>query len=81
MPDGGKRKFGYSRDRRSDCVQVVIALIVTPEGFPLAYEVMPGNTADKPTLADFIKKIEARYGKADRTWIMGRGIPTEEALA
>jgi hypothetical protein len=81
VPDGGKRKFGYSRDKRSDCVQVVIALIVTPEGFPLAYEVMPGNTADKSTLADFIKKIEARYGKADRTWVMDRGIPTEETLA
>lgn len=81
VPDGGKRKFGYSRDKRSDCVQVVIALIVTPEGFPLAYEVMPGNTSDKSTLADFIKKIEAQYGKADRTWVMDRGIPTEETLA
>ena len=46
-PDDGKRKFGYSRDKRSDCVQVVIALIVTPDGFPLAYEVMDGNTSDK----------------------------------
>jgi len=46
----GLRKFGYSRDRRSDCVQVVIALIVTPEGFPVAYEVMPGNTKDSSTL-------------------------------
>jgi transposase len=78
---GGKRKFGYSRDKRFDCVQVVIALIVTPEGFPLAYEVMPGNTSDKTTLADFLKKIEARYGKAHRTWVMDRGIPTEETLA
>ena len=43
--EGDKRKFGYSRDKRPDCVQVVIALVVTPEGFPLAYEVMPGNTA------------------------------------
>jgi len=80
-PETGKRKFGYSRDKRSDCVQVVIALIVTPEGFPLAYEVMPGNTADKTTLADFIEKIEAQYGKAQRTWVMDRGIPTEETLA
>lgn len=79
-PEAGKRKFGYSRDKRSDCVQVVIALIVTPEGFPLAYEVMPGNTADKTTLADFIGKIEAQYGKAQRTWVMDRGIPTEETL-
>jgi hypothetical protein len=81
VPAAGKRKFGHSRDKRSDCVQVVIALIVTPDGFPLAYEVMAGNTSDKATLACFIKKIEAQYGKADRTWVMDRGIPTEEALA
>ena len=80
VPEKGQRKFGYSRDKRSDCVQVVIALIVTPEGFPLAYEVMPGNTSDKTTLADFIHKIEAQYGKAQRTWVMDRGIPTEETL-
>ena len=79
-PPGGKRKFGYSRDKRSDCVQVVIALIVTPEGFPLAYEVMPGNTSDKTTLSDFLAKIERQYGKAQRTWVMDRGIPTEETL-
>lgn len=74
------RRFGYSRDKRSDCVQVVIALIVTPEGFPLAYEVLAGNTTDKSTLAGFLKKIEAQYGKADRIWVMDRGIPTEETL-
>ena len=76
-----KRRHGYSRDKRSDCVQVVIALIVTPEGFPLAYEVLPGNTADKTTLRDFLRKIEAQYGKAQRIWVMDRGIPTEEVLA
>ena len=75
------RRFGYSRDKRSDCVQVVIALIVTPEGFPLAYEVLPGNTTDKTTLADFLKKIETQYGKADRIWVMDRGIPTEDTLS
>jgi transposase len=80
-PEKGKRKFGYSRDKRSDCVQVVIALIVTPEGFPLAYEVMPGNTSDKTTLADFLQAIERQYGKANRTWVMDRGIPTEDTLA
>jgi transposase len=80
-PDAGKRKFGYSRDKRSDCVQVVIALIVTPDGFPLAYEVMDGNTSDKTTLRAFLAKIEAQYGKAQRTWVMDRGIPTEEVLA
>lgn len=51
-----KRQFGYSREKRSDCVQVVIALIVTPEGFPLAHAVMPDNPSDKTTLADFMKK-------------------------
>jgi transposase len=76
-----KRRHGYSRDKRSDCVQVVIALIVTPEGFPLAYEVLPGNTADCTTLRAFLRRIEAQYGKAERIWVMDRGIPTEEVLA
>ena len=49
-----QRQFGYSRDKRGDCVQVVIALIVTPEGFPLSYEVLAGNTADTTTLRDFL---------------------------
>lgn len=79
-PESGKRKFGYSRDKRSDCVQVVIALIVTPDGFPIAYEVMPGNTSDKTTLEDFLKKIEIQYGRYQRIWLMDRGIPTEEIL-
>ena len=81
FPEGDKRQFGYSRDKRFDCVQVVIALIVTPEGFPLAYEVLAGNTADKTTLRSFLKKIEEQYGKAERIWVMDRGIPTEEVLA
>ncbi len=80
FPEGDKRRYGYSRDKRSDCVQVVVALIVTPEGFPLAYEVLAGNTSDKTTLADFLKKIEAQYGKAERIWVMDRGIPTEQTL-
>jgi transposase len=83
LPDdeNDKRRYGYSRDKRSDCTQVVIALIVTPDGFPLAYEVLPGNTADCATLRDALRRIEAQYGKADRIWIMDRGIPTEEVLA
>jgi transposase len=80
FPEGDKRKFGYSRDKRSDCVQVVIALIVTAEGFPLGYEVMAGNTSDKTTLPAFLKKIETQYGKAQRIWLMDRGIPTEKHL-
>lgn len=80
FPENDKRTYGYSRDKRFDCVQVVIALIVTPEGFPLAYEVMAGNTADNTTLHGFLKKIEDQYGKAERIWVMDRGIPTEEVL-
>ena len=80
FPDTDKRKFGYSRDKRSDCLQVVIALIVTPEGLPIAYEVLAGNTSDKTTLRDFLQKIQDQYGKADRVWIMDRGIPTDEVL-
>ena len=76
----GLRRFGYSRDKRSDCVQVVIALIVTPEGFPVAYEVMPGNTSDKTTLPAFLRRIEKQYGPMGRLWLMDRGIPTEENL-
>jgi transposase len=81
FPEGDKRRFGYSRDHRPDCVQVVIALIVTPEGFPLSYEVMAGNTADNTTLPGFLQRIEARYGQANRVWVMDRGVPTEEHLA
>jgi len=75
-----KRRYGYSRDKRSDCVQIVIALVVTPEGLPLAYEVLPGNTADSTTLRGFLDRIEQQYGKARRVWVMDRGIPTEEVL-
>lgn len=75
-----KARHGYSRDGRPDCRQVVIALVVTPDGLPLAYEVMPGNTSDKTTLKSFLARIESLYGKADRIWVMDRGIPTEEVL-
>jgi transposase len=79
--EGDKRQYGYSRDKRSDCVQVVIGLVVTPEGFPLAYEVMAGNTSDRTTLRTFLQRMETLYGKAQRVWVMDRGIPTEEVLA
>lgn len=75
------RRFGYSRDRRGDCVQVIVALVVTPEGLPLAYEMLPGNTADKTTLRDMLKLIQQRHGAAERIWVMDRGIPTEAVLA
>ena len=74
------RRYGYSRDHRPDCVQLVLALVITPEGFPLAYEVLPGNTADSTTLPAFLAQIEARYGVARRIWLMDRGIPTEAQL-
>jgi len=81
VPEGDKRRHGYSRDKRPDCPQVVIALVVTPDGLPLAYEVLPGNTADSKTLRTFLTKIEKQYGRARRVWVMDRGIPTEEVLA
>jgi transposase len=74
------RRFGYSRDKRGDCVQVIVALVVTPEGLPLAYEMFPGNTADKTTLRDMLKLIQERHGQAERIWVMDRGIPTEAVL-
>jgi transposase len=75
-----KAKRGYSRDHRPDCVQVVLALVITPEGLPLAYEVMEGNTSDRTTLRGFLEKVEKIHGKARRVWLMDRGIPTEEVL-
>ena len=74
------RRFGYSRDKRGDCVQVVVAVVVTPEGLPLAYEMFPGNTADKTTLRAMLDKIRARFGAAGRIWVMDRGVPTEAIL-
>jgi transposase len=76
-----KARYGYSRDQRFDCKQVIIALVITTEGFPLAYEVMNGNTSDRTTLRAFLEKIESSYGKAHRVWVMDRGIPTEATLA
>ena len=81
VAEGDKRRHGYSRDKRPDCPQVVIALVVTPDGLPLAYEVLPGNTADRTTLRMFLAKIEQQYGRARRVWVMDRGIPTEAVLA
>ena len=80
MEQNPKARRGYSRDQRPDCLQLVIALVVTPDGFPLAYEVMNGNTSDRTTLRDFLKKIEDTYGRAQRVWVMDRGIPSEAIL-
>jgi transposase len=80
MEQNPKAKRGYSRDKRPDCLQVVIALVVTTDGLPLAYEVMNGNTSDRTTLPGFLKKIEDTYGKARRVWVMDRGVPSEAIL-
>jgi len=80
MERNPKAKRGYSRDKRPDCLQLVIALVVTPDGFPLAYEVMKGNTSEPTTLRGFLKTIETTYGKARRVWVMDRGIPSEAML-
>ena len=80
MEQNPKARRGYSRDGRPDCLQLVIALVITPDGFPLAYEVMNGNTSDRATLKGFLSKIESTYGKARRVWVMDRGIPSEALL-
>jgi transposase len=80
MEQNPKAKRGYSRDKRPDCLQLVIALVVTTDGLPLAYEVMKGNTSDRTTLPGFLKKIEETYGKAKRVWVMDRGVPSEAIL-
>src|SRR2546430_3022895 len=75
-----KARYGYSRDKRPDCKQVVIALIVTPAGLPLAYEVMAGNNSEKTTLPRRFGRIQSLYGQARRVWLMDRGIPTQALL-
>ena len=78
--DSDLQRYGYSRDKRGDCLQVVIALVLTPDGFPLAYEVLPGNAHDKGAQMQFIRKLEAKYGKVGNLWLMDRGVPTDETL-
>ncbi len=71
---------GYSRDRRGDCKQVCIGLVVTREGFPLGYEGFAGNTTDVTTVEDVVVEMERRHGKASRVWVMDRGMVSEENL-
>jgi hypothetical protein len=80
VPEGDKRRHGYSRDKRPDCPQVVIALVVTPDGLPLAYEVLPGNTADCKTLRSFLDKIAQQYGRARRVWARLAKVPAAKPL-
>jgi transposase len=75
-----KAQRGYSRDKRSDCKQVCIGLVVTRCGMPLGYQVFPGNTADCTTVEEIVGCIESRYGKADRVWVMDRGMVSEDNL-
>lgn len=80
MEEVPKAKRGYSRDRRPDCKQRVIALIVTPEGFPLSYEIFAGNTRDVSSLEAMLRQVESKYGKAKRTWVFDRGVVSEQNL-
>jgi transposase len=80
MEEVPNAKRGYSRDHRPDCKQLVIALIVTPEGFPLSYEIFAGNTRDARSLETMMDQVEAKYGKAKRTWVFDRGVVNEENL-
>jgi transposase len=72
---------GYSRDHRPDCKQVVIALIVNAEGFPLSYETFDGNRADVTTVEAMMRRVERKYGRARRVWVFDRGVVSEENLA
>jgi transposase len=71
---------GYSRDHRSDCKQIVLALIVTRDGFPLAHLTLAGNTQDLQTVETIVETIEARFGKSQRVWVMDRGMISAKAL-
>jgi len=81
VADAAIAKRGYSRDHRPDCVQVNIALVVTREGMPLGYEIFPGNRTDVTTVEEIVSGMEARFGKANRVWVMDRGMVSAENLA
>jgi len=73
-------KRGYSRDSRPDCLQVCIGLVVTDDGMPLGYEVFDGNTHDSKTVEDIVRAMESKYGRANRIWVMDRGMVSENNL-
>jgi len=75
-----KAQRGYSRDHRPDCKQVCIALVVSREGMPLGYETFAGNRADVTTVEEIVETMEDRYGRADRIWVMDRGMVSQENL-
>jgi transposase len=72
---------GYSRDQRKDCKQVVVALVVTRDGFPLAHFTLSGNTQDLATVQQIVRAVEQRFGKMQRVWVMDRGMVSKETLA
>jgi Transposase DDE domain len=78
--DNPAARFGYSRDKRSDCKQVLIALVVSREGMPLGYEQFTGNRADSSTVVEIVEKVERQYGKAERIWVMDRGMISQKTL-
>jgi transposase len=79
--DNALAQRGYSRDHRPDCKQVCLALVVTREGMPLGYEVFPGNRTDVTTVEEMVETMEARYGVAQRIWVMDRGMTSEDNLS
>ena len=81
VADPNIARRGYSRDHRPDCVQVNIALVVTREGMPLGYEIFAGNTADVSTVQEIVSRMERRFGKAQRVWVMDRGMVSAENIA
>jgi transposase len=72
---------GYSRDHRSDCKQIVLALVVTRDGFPLAHRTLAGNTQDLQTVANIVTEVEQQFGKTKRIWVVDRGMVSQESLA
>ncbi|TFH42524.1 MAG: IS1634 family transposase [Lysobacterales bacterium] len=78
--DNPQARRGYSRDSRPDCLQVCIALVVTPEGLPLTYEVFDGNRTDVTTVEEIVETMRERYGQERRVWVMDRGMVSEENI-
>ena len=81
IADPSIAKRGYSRDHRPDCVQVNIALVVSREGMPFGYEIFAGNTTDVTTVQQIVEKMEGRFGKANRVWVMDRGMVSAENIS
>jgi transposase len=81
MENNTLAKRGYSRDHRPDCKQIVLAMVVTPDGFPVYHEVFAGNTNDATAFPGIVETMESRFGTARRVWVLDRGIASKENLA